>query len=408
MGAWRWLEGEAHELARLFGYREVRPPLLEETELFKRSVGEVTDIVEKEMFTIERNDHSFTLRPEGTAGAVRAYLEAGYAKNAPFQKLYYLGPMFRYERPQKGRERQFTQFGVECIGSLDPRLDAESVHLAVSFFRRLGLAGLEVRLNSMGDGPDRDAYREAVRAFVRPNLAKYSEDSQRRFERNVLRVLDSKDPRDVELNAGAPRLLDHLGDENRAHFERVVALLHGLGVDAVVDPTVVRGLDYYTRTVFEVHCPSLGARSALCGGGRYDHLVAQLGGPELGAVGFAIGFTGTLTALSEAGLLAGRNEPPVPCFVACADDSARDAALAIASELRGAGVGALFDQDERKLKRQLEVAAKGAHPLVAVVGAQELASGVVQLKRMSDGFQEAVPRAELARRAAAWLASART
>jgi histidyl-tRNA synthetase len=339
---------------------------------------------------------------------VRAYLEAGYAKNAPFQKLYYLGPMFRYERPQKGRERQFTQFGVECIGSLDPRLDAESVHLAVSFFRRLGLAGLEVRLNSMGDGPDRDAYREAVRAFVRPNLAKYSEDSQRRFERNVLRVLDSKDPRDVELNAGAPRLLDHLGDENRAHFERVVALLHGLGVDAVVDPTVVRGLDYYTRTVFEVHCPSLGARSALCGGGRYDHLVAQLGGPELGAVGFAIGFTGTLTALSEAGLLAGRNEPPVPCFVACADDSARDAALAIASELRGAGVGALFDQDERKLKRQLEVAAKGAHPLVAVVGAQELASGVVQLKRMSDGFQEAVPRAELARRAAAWLASART
>jgi len=408
MGAWRWLEEHAHDLARLFGFREVRPPLLEETELFKRSVGEVTDIVEKEMFTIERNDHSFTLRPEGTAGAVRAYLEAGYAKNAPFQKLYYLGPMFRYERPQKGRERQFTQFGVECIGSLDPRLDAESVHLAVSFFRRLGLTGLEVRLNSMGDGPDRDAYREAVRAFVRPNLAKYSEDSQRRFERNVLRVLDSKDPRDVELNAGAPRLLDHLGGENRAHFERVVALLHGLGVDAVVDPTVVRGLDYYTRTVFEVHCPSLGARSALCGGGRYDHLVAQLGGPELGAVGFAIGFTGTLTALSEAGLLAGHNEPPVPCFVACADDSARDAALAIASELRGAGVGALFDQDERKLKRQLEVAAKGAHPLVAVVGAQELASGVVQLKRMSDGYQEAVPRAELARRAAAWLASART
>jgi histidyl-tRNA synthetase len=238
---------------------------------------------------------------------------------------------------------------------------------------------------------------------VRPNLAKYSEDSQRRFERNVLRVLDSKDPRDVELNAGAPRLLDHLGDENRAHFERVVGLLRELGVDAVVDPTVVRGLDYYTRTVFEVHCPSLGARSALCGGGRYDHLVAQLGGPELGAVGFAIGFTGTLTALSEAGLLAGHDEPPVPCFVACADDSARDAAVAIANELRLGGVGAVFDQDQRKLKRQLEVAAKGAHPLVAVVGAQELESGVVQLKRMADGHQEAVPRAELARRAAAWL-----
>jgi histidyl-tRNA synthetase len=403
MGAWRWLEGEAHDLARLFGYREIRPPLLEETELFRRSVGEVTDIVEKEMFTIERNDHSFTLRPEGTAGAVRAYLEAGYAKNAPFQKLYYLGPMFRYERPQKGRERQFTQFGVECIGSLDPRLDAECVHLAVSFFERLGLGGLEVRLNSMGDGADRDAYREAVREFVRPKLAQYSEDSQRRFERNVLRILDSKDPRDVALNAGAPRLLEHLSSENRAHFERVVALLRELGVAAVVDPTVVRGLDYYTRTVFEVHCPALGARSALCGGGRYDHLVAQLGGPELGAVGFAIGFTGTLTALDEAGLLAGRNEPPPPVFVACADESARDATLAVASELRRAGVGAWFDQDERKLKRQLEVAVKAGHQLVAVVGSAELAQGVVQLKRLVDGHQEAVPRADLAARARAWL-----
>jgi len=406
LGAWRWLESTAHDLARRFGYRELRPPLLEETELFTRSVGEVTDIVEKEMFTVKKAEHSFTLRPEGTAGAVRAYLEAGYAKNAPFQKLYYLGPMFRYEKPQRGRERQFTQFGVECIGSLDPRLDAESIALAVSFFGELGLEGLEVRLNSMGDGADRDAYREAVRAFVEPNLARYSEDSQRRFERNVLRVLDSKDPRDVELNQGAPRLLDHLSDENRVHFDRVVALLGEIGIDAVVDPTIVRGLDYYTRTVFEVHAPSIGARSALCGGGRYDHLVEQLGGPDLGAVGFAIGFSGTLAALEDAGLLEGRTEPPPDCFVASADDSTHDAAFAVASELRAAGVSAVFDPEARRLKNQLKLASKSGCPFVVVVGSAELEQGVVQVKDMAKQEQETVPRGELAARVRDGLAGA--
>ncbi|MEZ5980273.1 MAG: histidine--tRNA ligase [Planctomycetota bacterium] len=406
VGAWRWLESEAARLARLFGYREIRPPLLEETELFRRSVGEVTDIVEKEMFTLERADHSFTLRPEGTAGVVRAYLEAGYAKNAPLQKLWYCGPMFRYERPQKGRERQFTQFGVECIGSLDPRLDAETIALAVAYFERLGLEGLEVRVNSMGDGGDRDAYRDAVREFVRPNLAKYSEDSQRRFERNVLRVLDSKDARDVELNRGAPKILDHLSPENRAHFDRVIALLRELGVDVVVDPGVVRGLDYYTRTIFEVHCPSLGARSALCGGGRYDHLVEQLGGPDLGAVGFAIGFTGTLTALEEAGKLAAHTTPPPECFVASADETSHDAAFSIAHELRAAGVSAVFEPDDRKLKAQLKVAARTGSPVVAVVGSTELEQGTVQLKDMARAQQEAVPRAELAARVRALLEDA--
>lgn len=395
LGAWRWLESTAHDLARRFGYRELRPPLLEDTELFTRSVGEVTDIVEKEMFTVRKAEHSFSLRPEGTAGAVRAYLEAGYAKTAPFQKLYYLGPMFRYEKPQRGRERQFTQFGVECIGSLDPRLDAESIALAVSFFRELGLDGLEARLNSMGDGADRDAYREAVRAHIEPNLSEYSEDSQRRFERNVLRILDSKDPRDIELNEGAPKLLDHLSPENRAHFDRVVALLEEIGVSAVVDPSIVRGLDYYTRTVFEVHAPSIGARSALCGGGRYDHLVEQLGGPDLGAVGFAIGFSGTFAALEDAGLLAGRSEPPADCFVASADDSTHDAAFAVASELRAGGVAALFDPEARRLKNQLKMASKTGCPYVVVVGSAELEQGVVQVKDMARNEQTSVPRGEL-------------
>jgi histidyl-tRNA synthetase len=402
IGRWRRLEAVAAELARLHGHREIRPPLVEETELFRRSVGEVTDIVEKEMFTVLREEHSFTLRPEGTAGVVRAYVEAGYAKTAPFQKFWYLGPMFRYERPQKGRERQFTQFGVECLGSLDPRLDAETIAVAVRFFEELGFrtgveGGLEVRINSLGDGDDRDRFREAVRAFVAPNLAKYSEDSRRRYERNVLRILDSKDPGDVELNRGAPRIVDHLGPENRAHFDAVRAHLDALGVRAVVDPTVVRGLDYYTRTIFEVHYPALGARSALCGGGRYDHLVETLGGPSVPAVGFAIGFTGTLLAMEQLGLDGVSGDAVVDAHVVTVDES-------IADELRRGGIAASFDVEGRRAKAQMKNAVKSGARIAVVVGPDELARGEVQLKDLAVGAQEAVPRSELVRRARELLA----
>ena len=403
LARWRRLEELAHRLARARGYREIRPPLLEETELFLRSVGEVTDIVEKEMFTFERAEHSFTLRPEGTAGVVRAYLEAGWAKTAPFQKLYYLGPMFRYERPQKGRERQFTQFGVECIGSLDPRLDAEAIALAARFFEELGIRGIEVRVNSMGDGDDRDRFREAVREHVGARLERYSEDSQARFTRNVLRILDSKDPRDVELNADAPKLIDYLSDENRAHFDAVQQALADLGIDARVDPSIVRGLDYYTRTVFELHFPELGARSALCGGGRYDRLVEELGGPSLGAVGFAIGFTGTLIALEAQGLAAELVEEPVDVYVAVAEPELAGEALVVAEELRAAGLSAVFDAEGRRLKAQLKSAGKGGHPLAVILGPEEHARGEVQLKDLRARGQEHVARQGLAARAKALL-----
>ena len=221
VAAWERLEAAAARLARLRGFREIRPALLEETDLFTRSVGAVTDIVEKEMFTLKRGDTSFTLRPEGTAGIVRAYLEAGYAKTQPIQRLYHVGPMFRYERPQKGRERMFTQFDVEALGSLAPRLDAEVIHLAALFFEELGLEGLEVRLNSMGAGADRDKYREAVRAFLAPHIDEHCELCRERFERNVLRVLDCKNPACQELHEGAPHLIGFLSDENVAHFEAV-------------------------------------------------------------------------------------------------------------------------------------------------------------------------------------------
>jgi histidyl-tRNA synthetase len=390
------LEGLAHDLAARFGYREIRPPLLEETVLFRRSVGEVTDIVEKEMFTFEREEHSLTLRPEGTAGVVRAYLQAGWPMNQPFQKLYYVGPMFRYERPQKGRERQFTQFGVECLGSLDPRLDVEAIALAGLFFEELGIPGVEVRLNSMGDGEDRDRYREAVRAHVAARLSKYSEDSQARFQRNVLRILDSKDPRDVEQNQDAPVLLEFLSPENRAHFEAVQQGLERIGLPVQVDPKIVRGLDYYTRTVFELHFPALGARSALCGGGRYDHLVEELGGPPTGAVGFAVGFTGTLLTLEQLGLLREERPPAAFVYVASTDDSLEGEALAIAHELRRAGLSAVFDAQKRKFKKQLEQAAKGGHAVLLILGSAELERGVVALKDLRSAEQREVPRAALA------------
>ena len=391
---WEILERIAADLAQGRGFREIRPALLEDTALFTRSIGEVTDIVEKEMFTIPPRDpkgDSVSLRPEGTAGIVRAYIQSGLVKSQPLQKLFHIGPMFRYERPQKGRERMFTQFDVEALGSMDPRLDAEVIHLAAAFFEALGIDGLEVRLNSMGDGADRDAFRAAVKDYIRPRLGDYSKDSQARFERNVLRILDSKHPDDVELNAGAPRILDFLSDENRAHFERVQELLRRLGRTVIVDPSIVRGFDYYTRTVFEVHYPKL-ARSALCGGGRYDHLIEELGGPSLGAVGFAVGFTGTMIALEELGLTRGvpRRVPDV--YVVAASSDLEDEVFWLAEQLRGGGIAAVYDLGARSVKKQMAAANKGGHRFVVVLGTKEHERGSVQLKDMQIGEQEEIPR----------------
>lgn len=405
MPAWRRLEGTAQRLAELYGYSEVRPPLMEETELFTRSVGEVTDIVEKEMFSLQKGKTALTLRPEGTAGVVRAYLEAGYAKRDPLQRFYYMGPMFRYERPQRGRERMFTQFGVECLGSADPRLDAEVIDLAARFFEELGLDGLEVRMNSMGDGPDRDAHREAVRVFLEPKVAELCELCQSRFTRNVLRVLDCKNPRCGELTAGAPVLMDFLGDENRAHFDAVRASLRTLGRDSVVDTSIVRGLDYYTKTVFEIHAPAIGARSAVCGGGRYDHLVEELGGPSVPAVGFAIGFSGALVMLEQLGLLEGLEQPRPAALVVGLDNepATTDAVLAIAADLRRAGVSAVYDVEGKSFKSQMKLAGKGGFRFAVIVGADELAKDVVQLKDLAASEQREVARAELGAVASAAL-----
>lgn len=393
--AWELLERTAGRLARERGFREIRPPLMEETDLFTRSVGEVTDIVEKEMFSLQKGDTRLSLRPEGTAGIARAYLQAGWEKNAPVQRLFYVGPMFRYERPQKGRERQFTQFDVECIGTVDPRIDAEVITLAVRFFEALGLEGLEVRVNSMGDERDRGPYRDAVRAFLADRIHLMSELAQERFERNVFRVLDSKDPRDREALEGVPALLDHLCPENREHFDTVVRSLEDVGTTVVVDPSIVRGMDYYTHTVFEVHSSALGARSAMCGGGRYDHLLRDLGGPDLGAVGFAIGFSGTLIVLRELGLLEGVAESSPAAYVVAADPACRGAVFRVAEQLRNAGVGAVFDVEQKSFKAQLKAAGRGGHRAAVLLGPDELERGVVQLKDLALGEQVEVAADEL-------------
>ncbi|MDG1500886.1 MAG: histidine--tRNA ligase [Planctomycetota bacterium] len=392
MPAWQRLEETARHLARLFGFSEIRPPLMEETDLFTRSVGEVTDIVEKEMFSLQKGKTSLSLRPEGTAGVVRAYVQAGYAKRDPLQRLYYCGPMFRYERPQKGRERMFTQFGVECIGSSDPRLDAEVMDMAATFFEELGLTGLEVRMNSMGDGEDRDRYRDAVSDFLSPKLDDFCDLCQSRFEKNVLRVLDCKNPNCGELIVGAPVLIDFLGDENRAHFEAVQEGLRDLGREPCVDTSIVRGLDYYTRTVFEIHAPDLGARSALCGGGRYDHLVRDLGGPDVPAVGFAIGFTGTLIVFEQLGLLEGLERETADVYVIGFSAEQKAAVLQVANDLRKGGISAIYDVDERSFKAQMKAAGKGDHRYAVILGEDELARGVVQLKDLGAKSQEEVPR----------------
>lgn len=385
---WERLETIASDLARQRGFREIRPSLLEETDLFTRSVGEVTDIVEKEMFSFERGKTQLSLRPEGTAGIARAYLQAGYPKTKPVQRFFHIGPMFRYERPQKGRERMFTQFDVEALGSMDPRLDAEIIQLAARFFEQLGMQGLEIRVNSMGDGDDRDRYRMAVQDFLRPTLPEHCELCQSRFERSVLRVLDCKNPSCIELHKGAPAILEFLSAENREHFEEVRRMLAEVGRETLIDSSMVRGLDYYTRTIFEIHYPAMGARSALCGGGRYDHLIRDLGGPDLGAVGFAIGFSGTLIALEELGLIGEASVAPAEVFLVAADEDQRARVFGLAEELRASGISSVYDVESKSLKAQMKAANAGGHRFALILGPEELERGTVQLKDLEAREQQ--------------------
>lgn len=400
---WQRLEAAFHRRCALHGFREVRTPLCEHAELFQRGVGEATDIVEKEMYTFEdRGQRRLALRPEGTASAVRAAIEHSALAREPVVRWYYLGPMFRAERPAKGRYRQFHQVGAEVYGDPSPAADAEVIALAVAFLRELGLTQFVVRLNSLGTAESRARYRDALVAHFSPVAAQLSPESQARLVRNPLRILDSKDPRDQPFKVGAPSVLDALTDDDRAHFESVQAYLRALAVPFTVDATLVRGLDYYTRTVFEIADTSgaLGAQDALGGGGRYDTLFTELGASApVPAIGFALGVERLVLA---APLREAAKPLRVAVVAAAKPDDARvlGEALRLAHDLRARGVEALVDTRFGSMKSQMRRASDGAVDFALILGGNEVDAGVVMVKDMAAGAQASEDRGALLERLA--------
>lgn len=388
---WQYLEDIIRAHCRLYGYGEIRLPLFEHTELFQRGVGETTDIVEKEMYTFfDRSGRSLTLRPEATASTVRAYLEHNLGAGPQPAKFYYLGPMFRYDRPQAGRYRQFHQFGVEAIGSADPTVDAEVIVLALDFYTKLGLTNLTVELNSIGCPTCRREYRRALTDYLKAHQSKLCASCLGRLERNPLRVLDCKEEKCRAVTQHAPGFREYLCSECAGHFEKVQESLKVVGISYTLNPSLVRGLDYYTRTVFEITWAGLGAQTALCGGGRYDGLVEECGGPPTPGVGFAMGLERLLLALEQAGIeLPGKRRPEVFVATVLPDDDL--AAFRLLTELRRAGIPSEKDYLKRSLKAQLKQANRLGVKETIIVGGDEAARGNVALRDMSSGTQEEVP-----------------
>ncbi|MBN1449300.1 MAG: histidine--tRNA ligase [Bacteroidetes bacterium] len=386
--AWLHVEQLIREVMERFRYGEIRTPVFEETTVFARGIGEETDIVGKEMYSfLDKGGSSLTLRPEMTAPVIRSFIQHNLGEQSGLNKLYYIGPMFRQERPQAGRFRQFHQFGFECIGQDSPFCDAEIIAMAAEIYRRLGIHST-LKINSVGDPFCRPRYREALQSFLRPLLAELSEESRRRTETNPMRVLDSKDPRDRELTANAPVILDYLTDESREHFEQTLALLDDLGISYDIDPRLVRGLDYYTRTAFEFISSDLGSQDALGGGGRYDGLVQELGGKATPAVGFAAGIERLLIVLEKNGYAFPVSEPLV--YLIGMDDASRTWAFRTAMTLRRIGVSAEIDYAGRSVKAQMREANKLGSTFVVLVGESEMQAQVAQVKNMRVGTQEGV------------------
>ena len=391
---WRGAEQRLHAVLARYGYDEIRLPLVEPTALFARTIGEVTDIVEKEMYTfLDRNGDSLTLRPEGTAGVVRAGIEHGLFQGQ-LLRLWYQGPMFRHERPQRGRYRQFHQIGAECFGSAEADLDAELIAMTAQFWRELGLPGLRLEINSLGSREARAAYRGHLQDYFRGHHALLDADSQRRLETNPLRILDSKNPDLAALIAAAPSLPEHLDADSRAHFERLCALLDGLGVAYTVNPRLVRGLDYYGRTVFEWVTDALGAQGTVCAGGRYDMLVEQLGGRPTPAIGFALGLERLLDLLAVHDIDASTSTGV--WYVVSTPGACRARALQLAGELRAVPDApvVLMDHASGNFGKQMQRADRAGAAVALIVGEDELAAGTVtvRLLRAARPIQETVPQ----------------
>ena len=383
---WQFLEARIREIVKKYGFLETRTPAFEHTELFLRGVGETTDIVQKEMYTfLDKGERSVTLKPEGTAGVVRMFVENNLFGDTQPTKMFYLySPTFRYERPQAGRLREHHQFGVEFFGSPKPSADAECIAVATELLSSLGCGGLTVRLNSIGDPNCRPHYHEALKSYLHEHYDDLCETCKVRLETNPLRVLDCKVESCQKIANGAPVIGDYLCDECRDHQSQLLRLLDGMGINYVIDPRLVRGLDYYTKTVFEITSESIGSQSAVCGGGRYDGLVEEIGGPHTPAVGFGLGMERLLLVLENTGY---QIEKPVryDLYIASMGQEAEERAFLLANSLRKAGSKVEVDHIGRSVKSQLKYADKIGARYVLVLGGDELAKGEAKLKRMSDG-----------------------
>lgn len=391
---WQFIEEKARDLCRRFNYREIRTPIFEQTSLFERGVGETTDIVEKEMYTfLDKGERSMTLRPEGTAGVVRSYVENKLYGEPDVSKLYYIGPMFRYERPQAGRQRQFHQFGIEAIGAIDPAIDAEVISLGYELCRELGLQGVTVEINSVGNPASRADYREKLIAFLTPMRESLCKDCQSRIDRNPMRVLDCKV--DQDKFTGAPSILDSLDDECLSHFEQVKSYLTEMGVDYSINHRLVRGLDYYTLTAFEYKAQGIGAIDTVGGGGRYNGLVAEVGGPDQPGVGLAIGLERIQLILENQNIEIQGIKPLDVYLVALGEEADKEITKQL-FKLRQAGISAERDYLGRKMKAQFKSADRMQARYTAILGDDELARGEIAVKFMETGEQRTVKLENLA------------
>ncbi|GAB4563447.1 MAG: histidine--tRNA ligase [Anaerolineae bacterium] len=392
---WRHVISCAHETAALFGFEQIDTPIFETTSLYIRGVGEGTDIVDKEMYSFQdKGGEEITLRPEFTAGVMRAYLEHGMKVRPQPVKLYSIGPIFRFERPQAGRYRQHHQFNVEVIGDQDPAVDAEVISLAWHFFERLRFRGLTLHLNSTGCPRCRPAYLEELVAYYRQHTDVICDDCKRRLARNPLRVLDCKNEQCQPVIAGAPRIMDHLCQECADHFAQLRVYLDALDLPYELNHRLVRGLDYYTKTVFEIYAQGIGAQNAVCGGGRYDGLIEQLGGPPTPGIGFGSGIERQILTMKEQGI----EPPPLPkpeIFVGHVGDKPRIAAFELATLLRKEGLATLFSFGQRSLKAQLRAANRAGALYAVIVGEDELAAGVLTVRDLTAQTQETVAREEI-------------
>ena len=393
---WDYMEGVIRDVCARYGYKEIRTPIIEATELFQRGIGDTTDVVTKEMYTFtDRGNRSVTLRPENTASAVRAYLEHKMYGDQQVHKMFYIGSMFRYDRPQAGRYREFHQFGLEVLGASSPLADAEVIAMACELFHRLGLKDLDLHLNSIGDKNCRPAYRQKLIEFFEGKKDQLCDDCRERLYKNPLRILDCKEEGCKKASIGAPEITDYLCDDCHKKFEAVKHYLDGLGISYTVDPRLVRGLDYYTNTAFEIQYPPLGAQSAVCGGGRYDGLVEEIGGPSTPGIGFAIGLERLLLALEMQNLISAPKAQKRVYIAALGEDAVAEG-FKIQEELRGLGILTDMDLQGRSLKGQMKQAGKLDSQFTVIIGSNELEKGAAAVKNMADGTQKDIPFAEVA------------